>query len=559
MSKTVLQIAPNLRLPLDAVTQTFAVMAIRGVGKTHTATVLAEEMLKAGQPVCVYDPTGAWYGLKSSADGKKAGFEVVVFGGEHADVPLEESAGETIARVIVERRIPAVLDTSLMRKGSRVRFMTDFAETLYRLNREPLHLILDEAQTIAPQKPFPEVTRLLGAMEDIVLQGRRRGLGATIISQRPALVNKNVLTQCSVLVAMRIIGPQDRAAIEDWIEAHGDKEKAREVLASLPALEIGEGWVWSPGWLRTLVRVKFRQRETFDSSATPEVGKRAARPTAVAEIDLAALGDEIRQTVERTKADDPRELRKKIAELERQLSRAPQQVEKIVEVPVLKNGQLDRTEKIMDRSAEIVSSLTGELAELRRLIAPAATAPMAAQKCDQDIRRRIPEPPLPPRAASAGSIATPPSGRAELNPSELAVLDAAASFPSGATRQRIAVFSGRSIKSSSFQSAFPSLQANRLIYAVGNRYEPTEAGLALAVPNAGVDLADWLSKLTPSEAKVLRCIADAFPDRLPRSTVAERTGQSPLSSSFQSAFPALRDLELIEGRDDFRASEVLMR
>src|SRR5437588_9168940 len=104
-----LKISDDLKLPLNAITETFAVMGIRGSGKTHTAAVLAEEMLKAGQPIVVYDPTGAWFGLKTSADGKRPGFPVVIFGGEHPDVPLEEAAGETIARVIIDRRCPAIL------------------------------------------------------------------------------------------------------------------------------------------------------------------------------------------------------------------------------------------------------------------------------------------------------------------------------------------------------------------------------------------------------------------------------------------------------------------
>src|SRR5262245_12978642 len=129
-----LKLSNDLSLPIDAVTQTFAILAKRGVGKTHTASVMAEEMLAAGQPIVVYDPTGAWWGLKSSADGKQPGYPVVVFGGEHADVPLEETAGATVAAVIVEKRIPAILDCGLMRKGARIRFMTDFCETLYHKN-----------------------------------------------------------------------------------------------------------------------------------------------------------------------------------------------------------------------------------------------------------------------------------------------------------------------------------------------------------------------------------------------------------------------------------------
>ena len=48
MSRT-LHISDNLILPLDAVTQTFAIMAKRGVGKTHTGSIMAEEMLKQGR------------------------------------------------------------------------------------------------------------------------------------------------------------------------------------------------------------------------------------------------------------------------------------------------------------------------------------------------------------------------------------------------------------------------------------------------------------------------------------------------------------------------------
>lgn len=56
-----LRIAPTLTLPIDAVTQTFAVLGKRGSGKTTTAVVLTEELLAAGQPTrraAVAAPTG---------------------------------------------------------------------------------------------------------------------------------------------------------------------------------------------------------------------------------------------------------------------------------------------------------------------------------------------------------------------------------------------------------------------------------------------------------------------------------------------------------------------
>lgn len=54
-----IQIAPDLCLPTDIITQTFAILAIRRVGKTYTASVLAEEMMKAGLPFVALNHTRA--------------------------------------------------------------------------------------------------------------------------------------------------------------------------------------------------------------------------------------------------------------------------------------------------------------------------------------------------------------------------------------------------------------------------------------------------------------------------------------------------------------------
>jgi uncharacterized protein len=55
-----LQISRELSLPAEAVSETFAILAKRGAGKTYTAAVLVEELLKAGLQVVVVDPVGVW-------------------------------------------------------------------------------------------------------------------------------------------------------------------------------------------------------------------------------------------------------------------------------------------------------------------------------------------------------------------------------------------------------------------------------------------------------------------------------------------------------------------
>lgn len=152
------------------------------MGKTYTAAVLVEELLAAGAQVVAVDPVGVWWGLRASADGTGPGLPIVVFGGDHGDLPREASQGAEIAALIVEEGIAAVLDLALLRKGEQARFMTAFAETLYHRNRQPLPLVLDEADAFAPQRPQRGQQRLLGAIEDLVRRGRARGLGVTLVT-----------------------------------------------------------------------------------------------------------------------------------------------------------------------------------------------------------------------------------------------------------------------------------------------------------------------------------------------------------------------------------------
>ncbi len=71
---TALRISREFSLPAEAVSETFAMLAKRGVGKTYTAAVLVEELLKAGLRVVVVDPVGVWWGLRAAADGTGEGF-----------------------------------------------------------------------------------------------------------------------------------------------------------------------------------------------------------------------------------------------------------------------------------------------------------------------------------------------------------------------------------------------------------------------------------------------------------------------------------------------------
>lgn len=199
MTTRSLHLAKHLTLPLDAVTQTIAILAKRRAGKSYTMRRLVEQLLAAHQQVVIVDPKGDQWGIRSAADGKAPGLPVVILGGERGDVPLEPSGGEVVAKLVVEERVSVLLDVSLFRKHEVATFMTAFLENLYRLKareqyRTPMMLVIDEADAIAPQKPQKGEERMLGAAEDIVRRGGQRGIGCVLVTQRSAVLNKNVLT-----------------------------------------------------------------------------------------------------------------------------------------------------------------------------------------------------------------------------------------------------------------------------------------------------------------------------------------------------------------------------
>lgn len=343
---------PASPIPTPALLQHIGIVGKTGSGKTFTAKGIVEQLLDQERRVCILDPTGAWWGLKSSANGKDAGYPVVVFGGEHADVPISEHAGEALGKLIAEGNVPSVIDLSEMGEGERRRFAATFFEALYRHNKGPLHLIVDEADEFAPQSGAPGTEVMLGRIDRIVRRGRIKGFRVVMISQRPAVLNKNVFTQCETLLAMRLPSSQDRKAIELWIKGQGDESQAKEMMGSLASLKRGEGWVWAPAQ-GLLQRVHFPEIKTFDSSRTPEDGEQIAAPKRLADVDLSGISAAMAAAIEETKANDPVLLRKEIADLNRR-------VRDLLATPV----RVDAGE--LGRAQEQISTLQIQLEEERR-------------------------------------------------------------------------------------------------------------------------------------------------------------------------------------------------
>jgi hypothetical protein len=354
-----LKVSEEFKLPMRLLSHRTVVFGGSGAGKTTYGRVLFEEATAAGVLCGAVDLKADWWGLKSTADGQGDGIPVVIFGGEHQDVPLDEAGGASLAEIIVELRQPFIVDLENLSKGKQMRFLAAFFERLYDKNREPLVLFCDEADRYAPQKPMsPEANFCLGAVEDIAKRGRKHGIFPTFIVQRNASLNKNVSELCDVAVVFRTPGPRDQEAVEDWFATKATREQRDDVMTALASLPTGSATMCSAHPEMRLFRtVPFRRAWTFDSSATPEIGKRRIEPKRLAKPDLDEITKRMAATIEKAKAEDPRELQRQIRELKAQLvakppTTTPATKERHVEikVPVLTANLVQRFEVASKRA-----------------------------------------------------------------------------------------------------------------------------------------------------------------------------------------------------------------
>lgn len=253
----------SIQIPINGATKTFAILAKRGAGKSYTAAVIAEEMASAGIPFVVFDPIDVWWGLRLDKDGKGKGLPVVVFGLEHADIKLDRDMGRKIARAVVEKNISCVISTFGMPKVAQRHLIAEFSEELLNINNTPRHVFIEEAHEFVPQRVQSGAGKCFSAVEALVVMGRNRGIGVTLINQRAATLNKDVLTQLDSLLAFRNVAPQDRKALREWVEAHSAEGDFNKFMDSLPSLPTGEGWLWSPEFMQVFERIKIRERQTF--------------------------------------------------------------------------------------------------------------------------------------------------------------------------------------------------------------------------------------------------------------------------------------------------------
>jgi hypothetical protein len=548
-----------------------AIVGQSGTGKTVTAKSDVEQLLRQRRHLAVIDITGVWWGLRSDVAGTGPGFDIPIFGGRKADVPIGPADGDAIARLIVEQSVSAIVDLSHLHDDALQRqFLAPFVKRLRAKPRGNFHLIADEAEEYCPQTaPDDLAFELTRDMVWIAKRGRVAGFVLTLITQRPADVAKAVLSQAQTIVAHQLIDPRDQKAIDDYLKAKGDKETRQAVMASLPSLSVGERWIYSPR-LHLLERGVTAPIATFDSSRTPAPGEVQVEPRLLSEIDVSAIAAALKKP-EETPADPTAAFDAGAAAGEALRAKDATIVALRSEVVSLKR-RLDAAEQLLERRTRSLTAI-GEI-----LIGALPAADRQPSKSAGDGGEDVPPspPPSPPAAGEAqgAAEAAPPApgkrsgsaspdwkprsaedaaGDPEREYRALAVLAAAA--PAGLTEAAWAARSGYSRKGGAWNRRRSRYQAAGLIEKAGNRFYATDAGRA----RVGEDLPDfpppgpalvafWAGRLGTAAGRILRRLAELYPQALSRGAIADEVRMSGKGGAFVRAVGELKAAELLEER-----------
>ena len=251
------KIADNLELDgISLLVSATGIIGQRGSGKTGLEKVIMEQFIPLKLPFVAFDRMGILWGLKSSFDGKGKGLPITVIGGDHADIPLNTKAGAIMAQAIVRMNTSVILDFSLESKRAYKQFVSEFGDELIRVNKSPRAVVVDEAPDLVPQTLRDKdvwAGRAFDTVQRLVTMGRNKGLGAILIAQRVATINKDVLSQVQSLFVFNQVDPHDIKAMKDWFQSFGNtpeqKKLLDEMISALPTLETRNAYFWSQSTL----------------------------------------------------------------------------------------------------------------------------------------------------------------------------------------------------------------------------------------------------------------------------------------------------------------------
>ena len=238
----------------DLVTGRTCIVGQSGSGKSYTVAVICEELAKNNLGFCIIDTEGEYFSLKEK-------YQILWIGSdEKCDIDINNVNYHNLAEKALKKKFPIIFDVSEVDNPKEK--VSSILSEFYKINskiKQPYLIIIEEVDKFAPQKGG----KVLPEINEISRRGRKRGLGLLIATQRPAFVNKDILSQCGNQIIGRLTIKNDMIAVRPFFQNSKDLEK-------LPSLTAGEFFVQGEFFPETKL-VKIRKRETHHKAITPKI------------------------------------------------------------------------------------------------------------------------------------------------------------------------------------------------------------------------------------------------------------------------------------------------
>ena len=130
----------------------------------------------------------------------------------------------------------------------------------------PFLLIVEEAHNYCPERGFGNAVSS-SILRTIASEGRKFGMGLCIVSQRPAKVDKNIISQCNSNIILKVTNPNDLKAIIQSVEG-----LTNQTYNEIQRLPIGVALV-SGSTLQQPIMTEIRTRETNHGGRSVGISK----------------------------------------------------------------------------------------------------------------------------------------------------------------------------------------------------------------------------------------------------------------------------------------------
>ena len=126
----------------------------------------------------------------------------------------------------------------------------------------PVSIFIEEAHNFIPARDESPAKEIL---KQIATGGRKFGVSLALITQRPGLIDENVLSQCNTCILLKIMNDGDKKVISRTVEA-----ASADLIEDLSGLTPGQAVVVGP-CIKTPALVKVRPRLTEHGGVTPDL------------------------------------------------------------------------------------------------------------------------------------------------------------------------------------------------------------------------------------------------------------------------------------------------